>query len=1322
MNKKSTINELYQNWIKFANDFPKQANTMSNLLYTVSSDIYSESQRFIFELIQNADDAAITVDNEIHFSFYPNHLIVSHKGKSFDKDDINAICDVGEGTKASDESKTGYKGIGFKSVFGKSDKVSVFSGGFNFRFDRKFINQSFNGAKMPWQIIPIWTNENELPKSAKSIVSNGYNVSTVIELKNTNGLQNDLNELLSNGKILLFLRKITKISVSINGEHNFTIEKSIINKEEYFDEVSLLKNDKETTQWIVTTFDSIPIDNETQTSLKQDEKTPPKLKEAKFTEISFAAKIENKRIKALKGEESLIFTYLPTKVIDFEFPFLVNGNFLTTTNRQEIHTDRIWNQSLFRLIAEKSFKWLELIAKTKYKYQVLTLLPCKQNSSQNRLKISFYKNFDRIGHKSRFILTKANNLKTPDEILVDRTELSELTFIKPSTLIKYINDEKQTNFKDDSFIHKNINQSEKLRAIGVTFFEINNLEDFFISDIFKEAHNLDDNYSLIEFFYYQSSNGSNLEWNERLKSIPFIYSKGKKLKSPESLCFPSINFKTEFGDKVTVIHSKVYPQIEKNERIKIWLEKLGVKEPSDIAYLENEILPNLEKLIGKNNYKKITRYIFNLHKRNELEHFHYQKLGGLKLLCKDKVFYCAADCFLSDFYLPELFLEKLYSDNHYVSDAYIESHDKTIDWKSFFIKVGVSETISVFSIERQSEYDLTNIFNCNRDYFWEYSGPQHYTSWNYDEYSLTKISFIEKANKYPFSKVFWRTLLKSNISIIEAIKDSRGFWGSGDMGGARRGDQLKSYVEWLIFNIPIIPTTTQKCRLPSEVFLNDKDNLQIAGKYLPVFDYDEPIQEDWKEFLQLKENFELRDYLNILEYIKKDSENNKEIRKSNIKRIGQIYNKIAYDISNFSSEKKYEITEWATTNKLLSTSGKFEIGNKLKWINIDGFTSSSEKLQLIQLPENCETQYKYFEEFISLFQVQIIDKFTPTYGKKKKDFDLKNKLQNILPYLVAIIEKKQYTDFSEEFERLFSVVTKTEFFNTAEIKLSFKYQTEIIEGASLNVFRKLNKFYFKGRWRSPTTMFTLIPELSGLLEVTGQNDELRLLLQLDEVEIIEWLTGLGYDIYNIKTKPEYKKAKQKIKIEATGKNATIIPTQNEVLEPEEEYGEFLEIPQPENFEPEVRAQDIEVSNIKPRWKKSVRNNSEEQPQYQEITDDDVRFAIGRWSEEFVFNNLIKWGNYTEIIWENEVEESGKPFDFKVVENGKEKFIEVKGTPSAKKDLIYLSSNEWNLMFEQKDNYILIRIYNAGKTNVFPEIIENPSQQIEQGSIQVALRV
>ena len=113
---------------------------------------------------------------------------------------------------------------------------------------------------------------------------------------------------------------------------------------------------------------------------------------------------------------------------------------------------------------------------------------------------------------------------------------------------------------------------------------------------------------------------------------------------------------------------------------------------------------------------------------------------------------------------------------------------------------------------------------------------------------------------------------------------------------------------------------------------------------------------------------------------------------------------------------------------------------------------------------------------------------------------------------------------------------------------------------------------------------------------------------------------------------------------------------------------------------------------------------------------------GRWSEHFVFENLTDWGNYTEIVWENESEESGKPYDFKALKDGVEKFIEVKGTPSAGKELIYLSPNEWNLMFEKGNDYILIRIYNAGKTTAFEDIRDNPSEEIQKGLIRVALKL
>ena len=68
MSKKGFIEELYKKRSTFSD--PDQAEMLANLLDTVSSDIYSESQRFIFELIQNADDAGLKDSNEIHFDFY----------------------------------------------------------------------------------------------------------------------------------------------------------------------------------------------------------------------------------------------------------------------------------------------------------------------------------------------------------------------------------------------------------------------------------------------------------------------------------------------------------------------------------------------------------------------------------------------------------------------------------------------------------------------------------------------------------------------------------------------------------------------------------------------------------------------------------------------------------------------------------------------------------------------------------------------------------------------------------------------------------------------------------------------------------------------------------------------------------------------------------------------------------------------------------------------------------------------------------------------------------------------------------------------------
>jgi len=988
---------------------------------------------------------------------------------------------------------------------------------------------------MPWQIIPVWTEIQDLHNEINGYnLKDSYNVSTIIELEDSLNLKNELNELLSNGKILLFLRGIKKISISSNGKMEYTIERDIYKIEDSYNEIRLLKNDIELSCWLVTTFNNIPIDDETQTALKQDEKTPDKLKSAKYTEISFAAKIENGKIKEVKGEESLIFTYLPTKVTDFEFPFLVNGSFLTNASREGIHEDRVWNIWLFQLIGEKIFDWLELLSRSKYKYQILHLLPNKFNSLYNELKISFDGAFVSFGKSKCFIPNKSSELRKAPDILIDKTGLSEQDFISTEAIIAYINRETGKTYSVGSFVHPRLESNHKLNSLGAFTFDLENLEDFFVDDIFKANHQPSQNFSLIAYFFEKAKNSNNKELNERLKTIPFIYAKGKKLKSPQTLCFPSISFETESGESVSVIHGEVYPKIESEPKIKSWLELLGVKEPSDIAYIENELIGNIETCITATNYKQVTRYLLNQHKKGLLSTLHYEKLEDLLLFTTDKKFAKANSCYLSDSYDPSLKLEEIYEGGTYVSSNYIEHGDLSSEWKTFFLKIGVAENICLQKI-RTSRYGCKKTIE--DDYFVEVGAIALEKATRTNRYpylvsdsnpiELHKITFSEYATNGKFSKIFWEQVFKyitpSNIPSSAYLH--WGYYGSVW--------DVENYFFWSLKNSKKFPTTNKEVLLPSQIFINTKEIKEIAGKYLPVFACDIIPDDDWLLHIPFKQKLEIEDYLEIIEQIGVETEKDEELKNINKKRLGLIYNKLSTLISNLSAKKKNLISDWSASHKLLCDNGNFIDADELKWVKIEGFQNTSEHLKLIFIPENCDTKNEEFEQLLELFGVQIIDSFIPEIRNKTPNATLKIQLQIILPYLTAILERKHYLDYSTEYRRLTNIIDTTDYFNATEIVLSFKNQEETIQGPALYAYLDRNELSFKGKWTSPRTLYALIPEILRLFTLSDLTDELKLLILLDENEIKEWFIEQGYEIEAIQEKPEYKTSLDKVK-EYTG--------------------------------------------------------------------------------------------------------------------------------------------------------------------------------------------
>ena len=129
LNKEKLIRKIFEETGSTSRD----AKNISNALHAIMGDLYTETERFIFELLQNADDQP-QEDSLVNVTLktLTEDLLFLHSGKPFSEADVESISSIGDSTKKNDSEKTGYKGIGFKSVFSEAETVYINSGNFSF--------------------------------------------------------------------------------------------------------------------------------------------------------------------------------------------------------------------------------------------------------------------------------------------------------------------------------------------------------------------------------------------------------------------------------------------------------------------------------------------------------------------------------------------------------------------------------------------------------------------------------------------------------------------------------------------------------------------------------------------------------------------------------------------------------------------------------------------------------------------------------------------------------------------------------------------------------------------------------------------------------------------------------------------------------------------------------------------------------------------------------------------------------------------------------------------------------------------------------------
>ena len=112
-----------QGWIKTTaeNDFNFE---------DILAGLYADPSHFIYELLQNAEDAGAT---SISFNLLPDRFDVKYDGRPFNLRDVVSITAVCSSTKKDQVEQIGKFGIGFKSVFAVTKTPIIDSGPFHFK-------------------------------------------------------------------------------------------------------------------------------------------------------------------------------------------------------------------------------------------------------------------------------------------------------------------------------------------------------------------------------------------------------------------------------------------------------------------------------------------------------------------------------------------------------------------------------------------------------------------------------------------------------------------------------------------------------------------------------------------------------------------------------------------------------------------------------------------------------------------------------------------------------------------------------------------------------------------------------------------------------------------------------------------------------------------------------------------------------------------------------------------------------------------------------------------------------------------------------------
>ncbi|KAF1811004.1 hypothetical protein P152DRAFT_483336 [Eremomyces bilateralis CBS 781.70] len=303
-------------------------------LSSLTDNLNSEDTRFIYELIQNAEDTKFDVALSkgetpfLSFDILPKHVIVDSNEDGFTEEDVRAICDINKSTKAGQQQKErrgyiGEKGIGFKSVFRVASRVHIQSVNLSFSFKRPSVDLRDSMG----MITPMDEDFLPLPPSVRTRM--------VLTLTNPASIKESVKDLFDlQGTMMLFFNKLKQLKVNDHlDSDSITTTSYTYNKGGLNDERGQIKKQ------VQRNCDDPEISISYFRVFEKDVSGLPEhqLRKTRSAPVALAFPVTAKDEPIVVPQ--MTYAYLPLRKANFNF--LIQSDFVTSINREDVdHSER----------------------------------------------------------------------------------------------------------------------------------------------------------------------------------------------------------------------------------------------------------------------------------------------------------------------------------------------------------------------------------------------------------------------------------------------------------------------------------------------------------------------------------------------------------------------------------------------------------------------------------------------------------------------------------------------------------------------------------------------------------------------------------------------------------------------------------------------------------------------------------------------------------------------------------------------------------------------------------------------------------------------